>query len=84
MVFVSMICFGLVHFLKAIMGSVLKVFFYNFDLLLTCAHVLLEYLLDLVRLDYRLLIMGYIFCHDICIGGAVVFDQVGRLSEFAA
>ena len=79
-----MICFGLVPFLKAIMGSVLKAFFNNFDLLVTWAHVLLEYLLDLVTLDYMLLIMVYIFCHDICISGAVVFDQVGRLSEFAA
>ena len=38
--------------------------------------------LDLVRLDYMLLIMVHIAYHDISVGGAIVFDRVGQLSEF--
>ena len=47
------------------------------------AIVLLEYFLDLVTLDYMLLIMVRIVYHDAFVGGAVVFDRVGQLSEFA-
>ena len=82
MVFVPIICFRLVSFLEVIMGSVLKVF-YNFDLPVICASVLLKYLLDLVTLDYMLLIMVYIVYHYVFVGGAVVFDRIGQLSEFA-
>ena len=69
-------------FLNGIMGSVLRVF-YNFDLPVICASVLLEYFLDLVTLDYMFLIMVYIVYHDAFVGGAVFFDGVGQLSEFA-
>ena len=44
---------------------------------------LLKYLLDLVTLDYMLLIMAYIVYDYIFVGGTIVFDRVGRLSEFA-
>ena len=66
--------------LKAIMGSVLKAF-YNCGLPVICASVLLKYLLNLVTLDYMLLIMVCI--KTIFVGGAAVFDQVGQPSEFA-
>ena len=56
MVLVPMSCFILAPFLNAIMGSVLKVF-YNFDLPVICASVLLEYFSNLVALDYMVLIM---------------------------
>ena len=42
----------------------------------------LEYLLDLVTLDYMLLIMVYIAYHNDFDGGAVTLDCVGQLSEF--
>ena len=77
-----MICFRLVPFLNAIMRSMLKDF-YNFDLPVICISVLLEYLLSLVTLDYMLLIMVCIFYHVVFVGGAVVFDRVDQLSEFA-
>ena len=82
MVLVPMSCFMLAPFLNAIMGSVLKVF-YNFDLPVICASVLLEYFLDLVTLDYMLLIMVCIVYHEASVGGAVVLDRVGQLSELA-
>ena len=82
MVLEPTVCFRLVPFLKAIMGNVLKVF-YSFDLPVICASVLLEYLLNLVTLNYMLLIMVCTVYHDVFVGGAVVFDQVGQLSEFA-
>ena len=56
--------------------------FYNFDLPVICPSVLLEYLLNLVTLDYLLLIKGCIVYH-IFVDGAVVFDRVGQPSEFA-
>ena len=56
MVLVPIICFRPVSFLKAIVGSVLNVF-YNVDLHVICASVLLEYLLILVTLNCMLLIM---------------------------
>ena len=77
-----MICFRLVPFLKAIMRSVLN-FFYNFNLPVICVSVLLEYPLNLVKLDYMLLIKGCIVYHDVYVDGAVVFDRVGQPSEFA-
>ena len=64
------------------MGSVLK-FFYNFTLPVICVSVLLEYPLNLVKLDYMLLIKGCIVYHDVYVDGAVVFDRVGQPSEFA-
>ena len=64
------------------MGSLLKVF-HNFDWPVACASVLLEYLLNLVMLDYMLLIMVCIVYHDVFVGGAVAFDRVGQSSEFA-
>ena len=80
MVLVPMICFRLVLFLKAIMGSVLKVF----DLILIWfASFLLEYLLNLVTFDYMLLIMVCTVYHDLFVGRTVVFDWVGQASEFA-
>ena len=45
--------------------------------------VLLEYVLNLVTLDYMLLRMVYIVYHDVFVSGTVVFDRVGQLSEFA-
>ena len=75
------ICFRLVPFLKAIVGSVFRVF-YNFDLPIICASVLLEYLLNLITLDYMLLIMVCIVYHEVFVGGAIVFDRVGQPSEF--
>ena len=77
-----MICFRLVPFPKAIMGSVLNVF-YNFDLSVKYASVLLEFFLNLVTLDYMLLIMVCIVYHDIFVGRAVALDRVGQPSEFA-
>ena len=82
MVLVPMSCFMLAPFLNAIMGSVLKVF-YNFDLPVICASVLLEYFSNLVALDYMVLIMVCIVYHDAFVGGAAVFDRVGQLSEYA-
>ena len=46
--------------------------------------VLLEYVLNLVTLDYMLLRMVYIVYHDVFVSEIVVFDRVGQLSEFAA
>ena len=46
--------------------------------------VLLEYVLNLVTLDYMLLRMVYIVYHDVFVSETVVFDRVGQLSEFAA
>ena len=45
--------------------------------------VLLEYVLNLVTLDYMLLRMVYIVYHDVFVSEIVVFDRVGQLSEFA-
>lgn len=69
-------------FINAIMGSVLKDFL-HFDLPVLCASVLLNYLLDLVMLHYMSLIMVYIIYRYVFVCGAVVFDRVGQLSEFA-
>ena len=54
--------------LKAIMGSVLKAF-YNCGLPVICASVLLKYLLNLVTLDYMLLIM-------VCIKTFLLVEQL--------
>ena len=70
-------------FSKGYNGKCVKGFLYNFDLPAICASVLLEYLLSLVTLGYILLIMVYIVYHDVFVGGAVVFDRVGQLSEFS-
>ena len=56
----------------AIMRTLQKVF-YNFDLPVIRASVLLEYLLNLVTLDYVLLIMVCIVHQDVFVGAAVVF-----------
>ena len=70
----AMICFWLIPFPKAVMGSALKVFL-QFDLSAICASVLFEYLLNLVMLHYMLLIMVYIVHHSVFDdGGAVVPD----------
>ena len=45
--------------------------------------VLLEYVLNLVTLDYMLLRMVYIVYHDVFVSEIVVFDRVGQHSEFA-
>ena len=74
--------FRLVLFLKSIMGGVLKAF-YKFDVPVIGAVVLLEYLLDLLTLDYILRIKLYMVYHDVFAGEAVVFDWAGQLSEFA-
>ena len=63
-------------------GYVCLGFFYNFDLPIICASVLLEYLLNLITLDYMLLIMVCIVYHEVFVGGAIVFDRVGQPSEF--
>ena len=81
MSFLKAICFILVSFLKAILGSTLKVL-YNFDLPVICASALLGYLLGLVTFDYMLLIMIYIVYSYGFLGGAVAFDLIGQLSEF--
>ena len=39
--------------------------FYNFDFPVICASLLLEYVLNLVTLNYMLLIKGCIVYHDI-------------------
>ena len=62
-------------------GKHAKGFFYNFDLPVIYASVLLEYLLNLITLDYMLLIMVCIVYQDVFIGGVVVFDQVSQPSE---
>ena len=81
MVLVPMNCFRLVPFLKAIMGSVLKIFLQVLQPVI-CASVL-EYFLNLVTLDFMLLIMVCIVYHDGFVGAVVVFDRVGQFSEFA-
>ena len=53
------------------------------DLPVIYASVLLEYLLNLVALDYLLLIIVSIVYHDVFVGGVVIFDRVGQPSEFA-
>ena len=53
-----------------------------FKLLVICACVLLEYLLNLVTPDYMLLIKGCIVYHDVFVDGAIVFHQVSQPSEF--
>ena len=68
--------------IKAIIGSVLKDFL-HFYLPVLSASVLSNYLLDLVTLDCMLLIMVYIIYRYVFVCGAVVFDRVGQLSEFA-
>ena len=68
-------------FQKVIMGSVLKVF-YNIDLPGICVSVLLECLLNLVKLDYMFLIMLCTVYQYAFIGGAVVLDRGGQPSEF--
>ena len=70
-------------FSKGYNGKHAKGFFYNFDLPVICASVLLKYFLNLVTLDYMLLIIVRIVYHDAFVGGAVVFDRGGQLSEFA-
>ena len=69
--------------MDGINGKRAKGFFYNFDLSVICASVLSEYLLNLVTFNYMLLRMVYIVYHDAFVGGAVVFDRVGQLSEFS-
>ena len=59
-VFVPIIYFRPASFLKAVTRSVLQIF-YNFHLSVTCASVLLKYLLNLTTLAYMLLILVYIF-----------------------
>ena len=81
MVLVPMICFRLVPFLKALMGNVLKVFL-QFWFACNMSQCLLEYLLNLVALDYMSLIMVSIVYHDLFVGGEVVFNWVGQPSEF--
>ena len=49
--------------------------FYNFDLPVIRTSVLLEYLLNLVTLDYILLIMVRIVHQDVFVGAAVVFGR---------
>ena len=70
-------------FFKGYNGKRAKGFFYNFDLPVICACVFLEYLLNLLTLDDMLLIKGCIVCHNVFVDGAVVFDRVGQLFEFA-
>ena len=67
-------------FLKVIMGRVLKVF-YNIDLPGICVSVLLECLLNLVKLDYMFLMLCTVY-HYAFIGGAAVLDRGGQPSEF--
>ena len=55
----------------------------NFDLPVVWASALLEYVLNLVTLDYMLLIMVCTVYQDVFVGGAVVFDQVGQPSDLA-
>ena len=69
-------------FSKSYNGKRAKGFFYNFDVPVICASALLEYRLDLVMLDYMVLIMVYIIYHNVFVGGAVVFNRVGQLFEF--
>ena len=69
--------------MDGINGKRAKGFIYNFDLSVICASVLSEYLLNLVTFNYMLLRMVYIVYHDAFVGGAVVFDRVGQLSEFS-
>ena len=71
-------------FSKGYNGKRGKCFFCNFDLpVIICTSVLLEYLLNLVTLDYMLLIKGCIVYHHVFVDGAVVFDRVGQPSESA-
>ena len=44
---------------------------------------MLVYLIDLVMLAYVLLKIHIVY-YDIFVGGAVVFDRAGQISEFAA
>ena len=60
-----------------------KRLFYNFDLPVICGSILLEYLLDLVTLDYIVTDNG-IHYHEGFVGGAVIFDRNGQLSKFVA
>ena len=69
-------------FSKGCNGKRVKVFFYNLNLSIICDSVLLEYLLNMVTLDYMLLIMVCTVYHYVFLGGAVAFDPVGQLSEF--
>ena len=61
-------------FSKGYNGKRANGFFYNFDLPVICASVLLEYLLNLVTLDDMLLIMVCIVYHNFFVCGSVVFD----------
>ena len=70
-------------FSKGYNGKRGKCFFCNFDLPVMCTSVLLEHLLNLVTLDYMLLIKGCIVYHHVFVDGAVVFDRVGQPSESA-
>ena len=70
-------------FFKGDNGKRAKGFFYNFDLPVIWASVLLEYPLNFLTLEYMLLIKGCIVYHDVFVDGAVVFDRVGQ-PEFAA
>ena len=81
MVLVPMICFTSA-FSKGYNGKRTKGFFHNFDLLVICANVLLECLLNLLMLDYVLLIMVYIVYPGVSVGETVVSDRVGQLSKF--
>ena len=73
MVFVPIICFRLVSFLKTTIESGLNVF---------CSSVLLGFLSDLLMSERMLPTMLYLVYHFV-VGGAVVFNLIGRLSESA-
>ena len=66
--------FQAIAFSKGYNGKCANGFFYNFDLPVICASFLLEYLLNLVTFDYKLLIMVCVVYHDVFVGRAVVFD----------
>ena len=74
-----MVCFRLVPFLKAIMGSVLKAFLQLF-LPVICAKVLLEHALNFVTFDYMLLRMVYIVC-EVSVSRVGVFNFLNLLYD---
>ena len=69
-------------FRKAIIGIVLNLFLQPRFACNMC-QCFLKDLLDLVTLDYMLLIMVYIVYQYVYVGGAAVFDPAGQLSELA-
>ena len=82
MVLVPTICFRLVLFLKAMMGSVLKVYLQLWFACNMCqCFVIISF--KLVTIDYMLLIKECIVYHGLFVDGVVVFDRFGQLSEFA-